>query len=71
MRYFRKTESEYGNYVDKDGKRYSIEWCNTIYSPDKKTPEDFGYEQFDNEKAAVSKWELEPYVYPEEEIMPV
>jgi len=65
MRYFRKTQSEYGNYVDANGERYTVEWCSCIYSPSKQTPEQLGYEQFDNEKAALTTWGLTPYVDPE------
>lgn len=67
MKYFRKTESEYGSYVDAAGVRYTVEWCSAIYSPDNLTPEQMGYEQFRSVDAAVAYWELEPWVDPEQE----
>lgn len=65
MRYFRKTESEYGTYVDEQGTRYMVEWCSAIYSPRNETPEQLGYEPFKNQDDALSEWGLTPYVDPE------
>lgn len=67
MKYFRKTESEYGNYVDAEGVRWVVEWCSRIYSPDNKTPEQLGYEPHENQDAALAAWGLTPYVDPEAE----
>ena len=67
MKYFRKTESEYGSYVDAAGVRYTVEWCSAIYSPDNLTPEQLGYEQHGNQEAALAAWGLVPYVDPEAE----
>lgn len=69
MRYYKREKTEYGNYVDQTGEKYTVLWCSAIYSPDKKTPEDFGYEQFEDEEAALNAWGLVPYVDPEEEAM--
>lgn len=70
MKYFRKTESEYGAYVDAEGIRYTVEWCSCIYSPENLTPEQLGYESHACMEDALSTWGLTPYVYPEEEELP-
>ena len=67
MKYFRKIQSEYGSYVDAEGVRYTVEWCSTIYSPDNITPEQMGYEPYENQEEALSAWGLTPYVDPEQE----
>lgn len=67
MKYFRKTQSEYGSYVDAEGVRYTVEWCSCIYSPDNLTPEQIGYEQHKNQEAALEVWGLTVYVDPEQE----
>ena len=67
MKYFRKTESEYGSYVDEQGTRYMVDWCSAIYSPRNETPEQLGYEAHKNMEDALSTWGLTSYVYPEEE----
>ena len=69
MKYFRKTQSEYGNHVDANGERYTVEWCSAVFSPSKQTPEQLGYEQFENEETALKAWGLVPYVDPEAEDM--
>ena len=63
----RKTQSEYGGYVDADGVRYSVEWCATMYTPDGSEPDAHGYEPFRSVEAAVEYWGLAPYVAPEAE----
>lgn len=65
MKYYKREKTEYGNYVDQEGDKYTVLWCNAIYSPSKKTPEEFGYEQFEDEEAALEAWGLVPYVDPE------
>jgi len=67
MKYFRKLQSEYGSYAGADGVRYTVEWCSRIYSPDNKTPEQLGYEPYENQDAALAAWGLTPYVDPNEE----
>ena len=67
MKYFRKTESEYGDYVDAEGVRWVVEWCSRIYSPENFTPEQLGYEPHENQDAALTAWGLTPYVDPEAE----
>ena len=61
----RKIKNENGFYTDKNGERYQVDWCIEIYSPDNKTPKDFGYEQFRSVDSALSYWELTPYIHPE------
>ena len=65
MRYYKKEKTEYGNYIDQAGDKYTVLWCSAIYSPSNKTPEEFGYEQFEDEEAALTTWGLVPYVDPE------
>lgn len=67
MKYFRKTESEYGNYVDAQGTRYIVDWCSAIYSPDNLTPEQLGYEPYENQDEALEAWGLIPHIDPEPE----
>lgn len=67
MKYFRKTQSEYGSCVDAEGVRYTVEWCSCIYSPENLTPEQFGYEQYKNQNDALKAWGLKPYVDSEAE----
>ena len=68
MKYYKREKTEYGNYVDQAGDKYAVLWCSAIYSPSKKTPEEFGYEQFEDEEAALEAWGLVPYVDPEAEM---
>ena len=71
MKYFRKTQSEYGNYVDANGVRYTVDWCSAIYSPKNLTPEQLGYEPHESMEDALSVWSLTPYIDPEaEELLP-
>ena len=67
MKHFRKTQSEYGSYVDSDGVRYTVEWCSAIYSPNRTTPEQLGYEPYRSLEVALEAWGLVPYVDPEQE----
>lgn len=63
----RKTQDDQGNYVDADGTRWEVESCVAMYNADGSEPEAHGYEPYRSVEAAVAYWELEPYVYPEEE----
>ena len=67
MKYYKKAKTEYGNYVDAEGERYAVLWCSAVFSPSKQTPEQLGYEQFDNEDAALAAWGLTEWVDPEAE----
>lgn len=67
MKHFKRTECEYGNYVDADGVRYTVEWCSRIYSPENLTPEQLGYEPYETQEDALEKWGLTVYVDPEAE----
>ena len=69
MKYFRKTQREFGSYIDAEGVRYTVEWCSRIVSPGNETPEDLGYEACETLETALEAWGLMPYVYPEEEIL--
>lgn len=61
----RKTEDENGNYVDSEGKRFIVEWCVDVITPENKTPEEMGYEAFRDVKSAIEIWELSEWVDPE------
>lgn len=63
----RKTENEFGQYVDVNGTRWLVESCVAMYTHDGSEPDAHGYELFRSVDAAVAYWELEPYVDPEEE----
>lgn len=58
-------ESQYGNYVDAEGNRYVIEWCNKLITPDGSTEEDHGYEHYESVDKACEVWGLIPYVDPD------
>ena len=58
------TEQQWGNYVDDEGNRYVIEWCNKLITPDGSTEEDHGYEQYKSIEEACEAWGLIPYVDP-------
>lgn len=65
MKYYRKTENEYGAYINSAGIRYHVEWCSAVYSPTGQTPEDMGYEAAENQQEALTRWGLSEYVEPE------
>lgn len=58
MKYYRKTENEYGSYVDEAGIRFQVEWCSAVYSPTGQTPESLGYEPYESIEAAAEAWGL-------------
>lgn len=66
MIWVKKTETEYGNYVDADGKHYVLDWCHKVYSRGNAPEESLGYESFDSMEDAVASYELTEYVDPEE-----
>lgn len=68
MKYFKKTQNEFGSYIDSDGVRYTVEWCSRIVSPGNETPEELGYEPHESMEAALEAWGLVPVVYDEKEI---
>ena len=63
----RKTQDNMGQYVDADGTRWQVEWCDMISAPDGSTPEMHGYELFRSVEAAAAYWELQEYQEPQEE----
>lgn len=63
----RKTQDENGAYIDADEKRWQVDRCVEMYTPDGSTPDQHGYELFRSQEAAVAYWELSPYVDPESE----
>lgn len=65
MIWVKKTETECGNYIDAEGKRYVLDWCHKIYSRGNVTEESLGYEPFDSMEAAIASYELTEYVDPE------
>lgn len=64
--FVRKTQNENGQYIDADGTRWHVEWCAGMIGAE---PTDHGYEPFRSVDAAVSYWELFPWVDPESEEM--
>lgn len=58
MRWFKKIENEYGNYVDASGKRYMIDYGTLIVSPEKKYNNELGYEEFVDLHEAITAWGL-------------
>lgn len=65
MIWVRKTENEYGGYVDQNGARVTVEWCCCMVTPDGTGPADYRYERHESIDAACSAWGLTPYVIPE------
>ena len=65
MNYYKKTECEHGGYADAAGVRFSVVWCSCIYSPEKATPEELGYEPYESMEAALEAWGLTAWVDPE------
>lgn len=63
----RRTQTENGAHVAADGTRWQVDWCVDMLTPDGSTPDEHGYELFRSVDAAVSYWELEPWVDPEQE----
>ena len=64
MKWVRRTPSDFGNYVDAAGTRYTVEWCHKLLTPDGSTEADHGYEQHASVEAACEAWGLVPYVDP-------
>lgn len=62
----RKTQDAEGNYVDAQGVRYFVEKTQEVIGAE---PEALGYEAFRSVESAVAYWELEPYSYPEDELL--
>lgn len=54
-------QDDNGNYVNADGVRYRVEWCEEVLGAE---PEALGYEPFRSVEAATEYWGLEPYVDP-------
>jgi hypothetical protein len=65
MIWVKKTEEEYGNYVDSDGKHYVLDWCHKVYARGNATEESLGYEPFDSMGDAIAWYGLTAYVEPE------
>ena len=64
----RQTQDDNGNYVDADGMRYRVDWCEEVIGAE---PETLGYEPFRSVDAACEYWGLTQYVDPawEEELL--
>lgn len=60
----RRSAHESGYYVAADGSRWAVEWCEEVFGAD---PESLGYERYRSVDAAISYWELTPYIAPEAE----
>ena len=62
--YVRYVQDDLGNYVNADGVRYRVEWCEGVLGAE---PEALGYELFRSVEAACDYWGLTEYVDPAEE----
>ena len=60
--YTKCVQNEYGLYVDATNARYSVEWGHIITSPDGKSPEELGYQQFNSLEEALNQWGLTEYI---------
>lgn len=65
MIWVKKTEEEYGNYVDANNTHYVLDWCHKLITPDGSTEEENGYEQYKSIEEACEVWGLTPYIDPE------
>lgn len=63
----RKIQDENGTYVDAEGTRWLVEWCNCMYTPDGSTERDHGYESFESVDEACNIWGLTTWVDPNAE----
>jgi hypothetical protein len=61
----RKNEDTAGEYVDENGARWHVEWCQNVLGAE---PTDLGYEPFRSVEIAVEYWGLSPFIYPEHEL---
>lgn len=68
MIWIKKTEEEYGNYVDANNTHYVLDWCHKLITPDGSTEEENGYEQHKSIEEACEAWGLIPYVDPNAEM---
>ena len=59
--YAKCVQSEYSWYIDATNTRYSVEWGHVITSPDGKSPEELGYQQFNSLEEALNQWGLTEY----------
>lgn len=60
----RQTQDDNGNYVDADGMRYRVDWCEEVIGAE---PEQLGYAGFASFEEALELWGLTEYVDPAEE----
>lgn len=65
MIWVRKTKNDFGGYVDKNGDRFTVEWCVGMVTPDGTGPANHGYEQHESIAAACETWQLSVYIDPE------
>lgn len=56
--YAKREPSEYGRSVDTTGSRFEVDWWHEIYSPDGKSPEELGYQEFASLEEALTTWGL-------------
>lgn len=64
MIWVRKTENTLGPYIDDSGKRYQVDWCVGMITPDGSGPDAHGYTRHESVEAAVATWNLSTYVDP-------
>lgn len=57
----RKSQDEEGQYIDKNGNAWKVEWCHHILNPENISEDEMGYERFVSVDSACEYWELTPY----------
>jgi hypothetical protein len=56
--YAKYEADELGTYIDDNNVRYSVNWGHMISSPDGKSPEELGYQEFASLEEALTTWGL-------------
>lgn len=56
--YAKYEADELGMYIDTNNVRYSVNWGHMISSPDGKSPDELGYQEFASLEEALTTWEL-------------
>lgn len=56
--WYNKEENEYGEFQDKEGKRYIVVECHRVIAPDGRRNAELGYTEFENMQECLKVWEL-------------
>ena len=57
--WYKKENSDYGDYVDAQGARVALYSASSIICPPGQTPEENGWHEFESEEACLAAWGLE------------